>query len=105
MPFYSGLQSSLFYILAIVSQGGMGTGDIKFIAAAGALLGWKKVLLVIFLGAFFGTFYSLPFLLAGKKHRKSLIPFGPFLSVGTGLAIFTGDELIMLYLRFMNGRI
>ena len=99
------LGSSLFYILTVVSRGGMGGGDIKFIAAAGALLGWKKTLLVIFLGAFLGTVYSFPLLMAGKKNRKSLIPFGPFLAAGTGLAIFSGNQLIALYLQFMSGRI
>ena len=35
------LGSILFYILAVVSKGGIGGGDIKFIGAVGGLLGWK----------------------------------------------------------------
>ncbi len=91
------LGGGLFYLLAILSRGGMGGGDIKFIAGAGALLGWQKVLLVIFLGAILGSAIGLILMAAKKKDRKSLIPFGPFLAVGTLITIFFGDELIHLY--------
>ena len=96
------LGGGLFYILAVASKGGMGGGDIKFIAGLGALLGWQKVLLIIFLGAFLGTIYSLPLLLVGKKGRKSLIPFGPFISAATGIVIFNGRELIITYIQYMS---
>ena len=96
------LGGGLFYILAVASKGGMGGGDIKLIAGLGALLGWQEVLLIIFLGALLGTIYSLPLLLAGKKGRKSLIPFGPFISVATGITIFSGRELIIIYIQYMS---
>jgi len=93
----------LFYLLAVLSRGGMGGGDIKFIAAAGALLGWQKVLLIIFLGAFLGSCVGLPLILMKKKSRKSEIPFGPFLAAGTLAVIFFGNELIQLYLGTLTG--
>ncbi|MFQ5449783.1 MAG: prepilin peptidase [Nitrospinaceae bacterium] len=92
----------LFYLVAVLSRGGMGGGDIKFIAAAGALLGWKKILLIIFLGAVLGSIAGLAWMVVKKKGRKSQIPFGPFLAVGTLIAIFFGDELIHLYLVMMT---
>ena len=92
------LGGGLFYLLAILSRGGMGGGDIKFIAAAGALLGWQKVLLVIVAGAVLGSVIGLILMAARKKGRKSLIPFGPFLAVGTLIAIFWGDAIIDYYL-------
>ena len=96
------LGGGLFYLLAVLSRGGMGGGDIKFIAAAGALLGWQKVLLVIFLGAILGSIIGLALMVAQKKDRKSQIPFGPFLAVGTLIAIFFGEDLISLYLMTMT---
>lgn len=93
----------LFYLIALFSRGGMGGGDIKFIAGAGALLGWQKVLLIIFSGAFLGSVVGLALMAVKKKTRKSQIPFGPFLAVGTCLAIFSGDQLIQLYLLAMRG--
>jgi leader peptidase (prepilin peptidase)/N-methyltransferase len=80
----------------------MGGGDIKFIAAAGALLGWQKVLLIIFLGAILGSIIGLALMVAQNKDRKTQIPFGPFLAVGTLIAIFFGEELISIYLMTMT---
>ena len=71
------LGCGLFYLLAILSNGGMGGGDIKYIAAAGAFVGWQKVLLIIFIGAFLGTFVGLFQIGFQKKTRKNIIPFGP----------------------------
>ena len=96
------LGSGLFYLLAVFSNGGMGGGDIKYIAAAGALLGWQKVLLVIFIGAFLGSIVGLFQIAVQKKTRKSLIPFGPFLAAGTLITLFYGNPLIRLYLEYVE---
>jgi leader peptidase (prepilin peptidase)/N-methyltransferase len=96
------LGSGLFYLLAVFSNGGMGGGDIKYIAAAGALLGWQKVLLVIFIGAFLGSIVGLFQIAVQKKSRKSLIPFGPFLAAGTLITLFYGNPLIRLYLEYVE---
>jgi len=92
------LGSGLFYFLAVLSNGGMGGGDIKYIAAVGALVGWKKVLLIIFIGAFLGSIVSVFQMTFHKKSRKSPIPFGPFLSIATLITLFYGNLLIKLYL-------
>lgn len=95
------LGGGIFYLLAVVSRGGMGGGDIKYIAGVGALLGWQKVLLIIFLGALLGSCVGLLMILLKKKDRKSLIPFGPFLALATLISIFFGDDIIQLYLSTM----
>ena len=92
------LGGALFYLVAVLSNGGMGGGDIKYIAAAGALVGWEKVLLIIFMGAFLGSIVSIFQIVVQKKSKKSLIPFGPFLSVATLITLFYGNLLIKLYI-------
>ena len=92
----------LFYLLAVLSNGGMGGGDIKYISAAGALLGWQKVLLVIFIGALLGSVVGVFQIAVQKKTRKSLIPFGPFLATSTLITLFYGNSLIRLYLDYLG---
>ncbi|MBI3810912.1 MAG: prepilin peptidase [Nitrospirae bacterium] len=87
------LGGSLFYGVAVLSRGGMGGGDIKLIAMIGAFLGWKQVLLTIFIGALAGSVVGL-FLMAFKgKSRKHAVPFGPFLSLGAVVSLFAGPAI------------
>ncbi len=92
------LGGGLFYIIAILSRGGMGGGDIKLIAMVGSFLGWEKVLLTIFLGSFFGSIVGIILIILKKKNRKDMVPFGPFLSLGAIISIFFGRDLIYLWL-------
>lgn len=98
----------LFYLIAdlyfrLRGDIGMGGGDIKYIAAAGALLGWKQVLLVIFIGAFLGAIVGLAGMADKKLGSLSQIPFGPFLAAGTLITFFYGKELIYLYWTTLGG--
>ncbi len=94
----------LFYGIAelcplVFGKEGMGGGDIKYIAGVGALLGWKSVLLVIFVGSFLGAVIGLALMLIWKKGSK--IPFGPYLAAATYIVIMAGDELIRLYIQLV----
>ena len=77
----------------------MGGGDIKYIAAAGAFVGWQKVLLIIFIGDVLGTFVGLFQIGFQKKTRKNIIPFGPLLALATLITLFHGNLLIKLYME------
>jgi len=97
------LGCGLFYLVAFLSNGGMGGGDIKYIAAVGAFVGWQKVLLIIFIGAVLGTFVGLFQIGVQKKTRKNIIPFGPLLAVATLITLFHGNLLIKLYMENLWG--
>jgi leader peptidase (prepilin peptidase)/N-methyltransferase len=88
----------LFYLIAVLSRGGMGGGDIKMMAMVGSLMGWKSVLLTIFLGSFLGSSIGIFLMIYKGKGRKSKIPFGPFLAFGTVITLFFGQEILMWYL-------
>lgn len=88
----------LFYLIAVISRGGMGGGDIKLIAMIGTFLGWQMALLTIFLAALSGSVVGI-YLMAARGHgRKSKVPFGPFLSLGAIVALFVGVEMVQWYL-------
>ena len=77
----------------------MGLGDVKMMAAVGALLGWRLTLLSIFIGAFSGALIGIA-LIAKQKDRdfQMQIPFGIFLGIGSIIALLFGDRLIAWYL-------
>ena len=91
------LGGGLFYLIAVLSRGGMGGGDIKMIAMVGAFLGWKAVLFTTFAGALSGSVVGVFLLLFWGKNRKTQVPFGPFLSLGAVIFLFQGQEIIKWY--------
>ncbi|MFQ5647419.1 MAG: prepilin peptidase [bacterium] len=93
-----GVGGGLFYLIALLSRGGMGGGDIKLIALIGILVGWQGVLLTIMLASSMGALAGVWAILFLKKGRKDQIPFGPFLSLGTCFTIFFGEAIIRYYL-------
>jgi leader peptidase (prepilin peptidase)/N-methyltransferase len=89
----------LFYAIAVLSRGGMGGGDIKMMAMVGSLMGWKSVLLTTFLGSLSGAVLGIFLMIAKGKGRKTKIPFGPFLALGTLITLFYGQEILYWYLE------
>ncbi|QGQ48835.1 prepilin peptidase [Metabacillus sediminilitoris] len=92
----------LLLLIAYVSKGGMGGGDIKLFGVLGFALGLKIVLLAFFLSTLIGTLFGMISILLGKHKKREPIPFGPSIMFGTLLAYYFGDQLILLYLSFIG---
>lgn len=75
-------------LLAVLSKGGMGIGDVKFLAMIGTFVGVWGVLLVLFAASAVGSVYGLTMLYVTKQDKKTPIPFGPFLALGAALVFF-----------------
>lgn len=86
-----------FLLIALLSNGGMGGGDIKLMAMLGIWFGMKGILLIIFLSFVIGAIYSIPLLILKKSNRKKEIPFGPFIVIATFITIFYYKDIISYY--------
>ena len=89
----------IMLLIAIVSRGGMGGGDIKMMAWIGLFLGLKMTMLALFLSFIVGGLASLFLILSGRKRRKDFIPFGPFLAVGGFTACVFGPAILAWYVQ------
>lgn len=93
---------SLFLlILYIVTHGrAIGGGDIKLMAAAGLLLGWKLILLAFCVGCIVGAvIHVVRMKVSGAEH---VLAMGPYLSIGIGLAALWGNSFIIWYLSVLG---
>lgn len=88
----------LFFLIAVLSRGGMGGGDIKMMAMIGALMGWKAVLLTTMIGSLAGSVVGIGLMIIKGKDRKTKIPFGPFLALGAVMTLFYGRAIMVWYL-------
>ncbi len=78
---------------------GMGYGDANIMAVIGAFLGWKKVVLTLFIASLVGASIGIGLMVFEGKDGKFAVPFGPFLSIGALVSILYGEEVINWYLR------
>ncbi len=90
----------ILYIIAVLSNGGMGGGDIKLFFLIGLVLGTIDTLLTLFLAAVIGMIVGITVLSKNKQGRKTPIPFGPSIALAAVIVYFYGDLLINWYLGF-----
>jgi leader peptidase (prepilin peptidase) / N-methyltransferase len=93
---------TLLLLIAVVSKGGMGGGDIKLFALVGLVVGTKVMLLSFFLSTIYGAIFGVLGLLFKVVKRGNPIPFGPFIAAGTLTAYYFYEEIITAYLRFLG---
>ena len=78
-----------------VSRGGMGDGDVRLSPLLGAYLGWLNpglVLVGLFFGFLAGAVVGVAMMAVKQAGRRTAVPFGPFLALGTVVAIFVGQH-------------
>lgn len=96
---------ALYYLLAFIYPAGMGFGDVKLAGLIGLYLGWLGwgVLAAgMFLGFLLGGVFGVALMAAGRGGRKTAVPYGPFMLLGTLLAILFGHQLVAGY-RALTG--
>ena len=92
---------TIFHLFKLLTgKDGMGYGDFKLLAAAGAWFGMKIVMVVVILSASAGAVIGTLYIVLSKNSKDKPIPFGPYLAVGTWIAMLYGNQIINWYLSF-----
>lgn len=92
----------ILFLIAVVSRGGMGGGDIKLFFLLGLVLGTINTLLTLFLAAFIGMFVGIIVLKARRQGRKTPVPFGPSIAAAAVIIYFYGSKFIDWYWNLFN---
>ena len=94
--------SGFLFAAALVYPAGMGMGDVKFALLMGAALG-KTVSVALMLGMLAALVPGI-YLFArhGSAARKMGVPFGPFLALGSVVALFWGHDLLHAYFSTLH---
>jgi len=87
-----------FFSIVFFTRGkGMGGGDVKLGFLMGLVIGWPNITLAILLSFIIGSVFGIALVISKKKDMKSMIPFGPFLVIGTFLMLFWGEKIMRWY--------
>lgn len=95
----AGVIASLMFLgIHLLTRGaGMGLGDVKFVLVMGWLLGWSRLIVGLMAAFVFGAIVGVGLLITKKKKMRQEVPFGPFLVIGTVLALVWGNQLWSWY--------
>ncbi|MGI8965241.1 MAG: prepilin peptidase, partial [Limisphaerales bacterium] len=77
-----------------VPREAMGFGDVKFMAAIGAFLGWPAVLFSLMLSSIMGATVGIILIALKKQEWSSRLPYGPYIALAAVIWIFGGHELM-----------
>jgi len=71
----------------------MGFGDVKFMAAIGAFLGWQAVIFSLMASSFIGSAVGVGLVAARRREWSSRLPYGPCIALAAAIWIFGGKHL------------
>jgi leader peptidase (prepilin peptidase)/N-methyltransferase len=97
----AGISLTVMTLIYWVSRGGMGDGDVRLAPLLGMFLGFLNpgfALVGLFFGFLTGALAGIFLLVLRRGGRRTTVPFGPFMALGTVLAIYFGQRYIDLIL-------
>jgi len=82
----------------VVPREAMGLGDVKFMAAIGAFLGWQAVIFSLTVSAIIGATVGITLIALKKGEWSSKLPYGPYIALAATIWIFAGRQLAAWWL-------
>jgi leader peptidase (prepilin peptidase)/N-methyltransferase len=80
----------------VLPREAMGLGDVKFMAAIGAFLGWQAVLFSLTVSSIIGSIVGITLICFHRREWSSRLPYGPYIALAVTLWIFWGPRLMAL---------
>jgi leader peptidase (prepilin peptidase)/N-methyltransferase len=97
----AGIALATMWLIYTFSRGGMGDGDVRLAPLLGLFLGWINpgiVLPGLFFGFLAGAVVGVAMMAGNRAGRRTALPFGPFLALGTIVGIFVGQHFVDIVL-------
>ncbi|MFH0792071.1 MAG: prepilin peptidase [bacterium] len=90
--------AGFLWLLAFISkEKWMGWGDVQVGLLMGVILGYPNALIALFIAFVVGAIIGLALIIAKGKSPKAMVPFAPFLIVGTVVAFYWGNGISLWY--------
>jgi leader peptidase (prepilin peptidase) / N-methyltransferase len=78
----------------VLPREAMGFGDVKFMAAIGAFLGWQATLFSLMVSSIIGSIVGVGLIVMGKREWSSRLPYGPYIAAAAVIWMFGGGRIL-----------
>ncbi len=85
----------------VIPREAMGMGDLKFMAAIGAFLGWKATVFILMVSSLLGSVVGLALFVLRLREWQGRIPYGPYIAAGALVWMFGGRDWVARYVEFL----
>ena len=82
----------------VIPREAMGFGDVKFMAAIGAFVGWQGALFSLMASAVVGAVVGVGLIAIGRRDWSARLPYGPYISLAAVIWIFFGRRILAVWL-------
>ena len=76
----------------VLPREAMGLGDVKFLAAIGAFLGWQGALFSLMFSSMIGAAVGVLLILLRRREWSSRMPYGPYIAAAAVIWLFGGNR-------------
>ena len=87
----------------VLPREAMGLGDVKFMAAIGAFLGWQAIFFSLVISSFIGSLVGITLVILRKRALSSRLPYGPYIALAAAIWVFAGRDLLQWYKHLIAG--
>ncbi len=83
----------------VLPREAMGLGDVKFMGAIGAFVGWQGVIFSLMISSMIGAVAGVTLIAMGRRRWSSRMPYGPYIALAAVIWIFAGKEIVRAIFR------
>ena len=78
----------------VLPREAMGLGDVKFMGAIGAFIGWQGVVFSLMISSMIGAVVGVALIILRRRAWSSRMPYGPYIALAAAIWIFGGKKIV-----------
>ena len=78
----------------VLPREAMGLGDVKFMGAIGAFIGWQGVVFSLMVSSMIGAVVGITLIVMRRREWSSRMPYGPYIALAAAIWIFGGKRIV-----------